>query len=267
MNYEDFKKIAVLYTEAENAVKRYERITDDNLGFVIERLNEATRFVLSACRDDIDEEESQRRVLAAESACNLALCDARRGAIAAMFNEIDAFWKSNPPEWFLNEKMPEWSVCFDDCINIRKRWHDDVGMGVTKETWEQAEDDYRRLQEIRRSIAVVSPALYENKFNATESKWRHEFKSAKEERRRCQFDERAKECCDDIIFVLSVGLALAGMIPTIRSTVVTKGWQYGLLFLSVSFAIALVLTSMVFCLLWLYRKTHLYCVSRIRSGG
>lgn len=260
MDYEDLKRIAVLYTEAENAVKRYERITDDNLGFVLESLNEATRLVLSACQDNIGEGQASQMIIAAEASCGLALGDARRGVIAAMIDEIDSFWKSDPPEWFLNENMPEWGAFFDDCDTIRKRWHDDVSFGVKKETWKQAENDYGRLQEIRRRVAVVAPGLYEIRFKAVESKWRCDFKSAKDERRRLQSEEQANECRDDTVFVLSVILALAGMVPAAISVGIAKGWVYDLCFLACSFVVALVFTGFVFGLLRLCRLMRQFCV-------
>ena len=103
----ELETVQVLYDQAEEALKSYERITLTNLAPAINQLRYAGHHLLAATKGD-DISSRDRHVMAARRHCERALFDAREATIVFLLDDFRSFRENLFTEAELSSALPDW---------------------------------------------------------------------------------------------------------------------------------------------------------------
>lgn len=211
-----------LFSRAELAVKRYERIGLEAQIGAINELRYAGHHLMRASEGK-SEKEIGRHALCAERHSLRALHDARDAALLVSLEKIDNYFNLMFTVEELKDALPDYEALYAEITSFRTLLENSP-MAKNREDGDEVDQAISRLQEIRGRLDVIAPILAEKRHQAELAKQRAEQEQNDAEKREKQDRENQKALTDRRNHQLSVLLGVLGILASILGTVVGILW-------------------------------------------
>lgn len=113
-------EIRRLYSEAEYAIKRYERIALEEQVAAINELRYAGHHILAASKAE-DAPEVESNIVEARIHCLRAVNDAKDAAIVSQLEFFEQFHDCRFAATELEKVIPDWKTCFSEISALQKK--------------------------------------------------------------------------------------------------------------------------------------------------
>lgn len=200
-------EIRRLYSEAEYAIKRYERIALEEQVAAINELRYAGHHILAASKAE-DAPEVESNIVEARIHCLRAVNDAKDAAIVSQLEFFEQFHDCRFAATELEKAIPDWKTCFSEISALQKKLAT-AGMAKDVAYGDEADSAILRMMELREKFTAVLPLLNENRFMEETAAKMREQEHAEAERKQEQEEKDAARVTEHRHFVISIFVAVA----------------------------------------------------------
>lgn len=211
-------EIRQIYSDAEYAIKRYERIALEEQVAAINELRYAGHHVLAASQTEVDA-EIEDHIASARNHCRRAVNDAKDAAIVSLLEFFEQFGDCRFTGTELETSIPDWKSCFAEIAALQHKF---VEAGMAKEIayCDEIDAGILRLIELRERFAAVMPLLNENRYKEECAAKTAEKEHAEAEKRQQQEERDAAKTTEYRHFVISIVVAVVLAIIGIAVSVI-----------------------------------------------
>ena len=207
----ELEAVRVLYGQAEEALKSYERITLTNLAPAINQLRYAGHHLLAATKGD-DVSCRDRHIMSARRHCERALFDAREATIVFLLDDFRSFRENLFTEAELSSALPDWqSILLKMSTGCRLLEQAGMAKFFTADGLAVITD----LLDVRDKIHAAMPKLASMREKRELEKVKALQAAEDELRKEQEARELAKEKKSDRIAVLGILLSVASILLAI----------------------------------------------------
>ena len=199
-------EVRKLYSDAEYAIKRYERIALEDQVAAINELRYAGHHILEA-EQLSDEDEVRSHIESARNHCQRAINDAKDGAIVSQLEFFEQFGDCRFAGSELEKLIPDWKSCFAEIAALQKKFAT-AGMAKDVVYGDEIDAGILRLMELREKFAAVLPALNENRYQMELAAKTQERLHAEAEKLQAQEDKDSARVTEYRHFVISIVVAV-----------------------------------------------------------
>lgn len=199
-----------LYEEAENALKRYERISLSNLAPALNELRYAGHHLLEA-DSAFDEADRDKHLIRAKAHCERAKFDAKEATIISLLECIADLRTMGISADEMRQFIPEWDTLIDNASAARALLE---RAGSSKDTRDdtEVESAIECLMTFRDRILAAESGVVSLRNRREEENRRIEEYNLAEKARAEEDANIARERKDDRRFVTSTILSIAGVV-------------------------------------------------------
>lgn len=198
--------IRKLYSDAEYAIKRYERIALEEQVAAINELRYAGHHILEASKTK-DADRMQSHIAEASIHCVRAVNDAKDAAIVAQLEFFEQFHDCRFAATELEAAIPDWKACFSEIASLQKKLAF-AGMAKDIAYGDEVDSAILRMMELREKFTAALPLLNENRFNEEASVRLREKEHAEAVKRQEQEEKDAARITEHRHFVISIVVAV-----------------------------------------------------------
>lgn len=199
-------EIRKIYSDAEYAIKRYERIALEDQVAAINELRYAGRHILEASQTD-DEVTIEDHIASARNHCRRAVNDAKDAAIVSQLEFFAQFGDCRFTGTELEKVLPDWKEAFVEIASWQKKFAD-AGMAKDISYGDELDTGILRLMELREKFSSVLPVLNENRFQEEFAEKSEEKSHAEAVKRQEQQERDAAKTTEHRHFVISIVVAV-----------------------------------------------------------
>lgn len=198
--------IRKLYSDAEYAIKRYERIALEEQVAAINELRYAGHHILEASKSE-DADGIQSHIDEAAIHCVRAVNDAKDAAIVAQLEFFEQFHDCRFAATELETAIPDWKACFAEIASLQKKLAS-AGMAKDIAYGDEVDSAILRMMELREKFTAALPLLNENRFNEEAAERLREKEHAEAAKRQEQEEKDAARITEHRHFVISIVVAV-----------------------------------------------------------